>query len=136
MWNKSLEAFGGFNVFNKLFGTGPETLFYTFSPYFGELAERFGDGSTDAAHNEYINYLLNIGIFGLLSYLTFVGSALAGAFRAAKKNPIALVFASAVVAYLAQAVVNIALPIATPLFIVFVSLCETAKRQTIAQANK
>lgn len=130
MWNKSLEAFGGFNVFNKLFGTGPETLFYTFSPYFGELAERFGDGSTDAAHNEYINYLLNIGIFGLLSYLTFVGSALAGAFRAAKKNPIALVFASAVVAYLAQAVVNIALPIATPLFIVFVSLCETAKRQT------
>lgn len=130
MWNKSLEAYKGFNVFKKLFGTGPETLFYTFSPYFAELANRFGDGSTDAAHNEYINYLLNIGIFGLLSYLTFTGSALVSAFRAAKKNPVALVFASAVVAYLAQAVVNIALPIATPLFIVFVSLCEAAKRQT------
>ncbi len=135
MWNKSLEAYKGFSVFKKLFGTGPETLYYTFSPYFAELAERFGDGSTDAAHNEYINYLLNIGIFGLLSYLTFTGSALVSAFRAAKKNPAALVFASAVVAYMAQAVVNIALPIATPLFIVFVSLCEASRRSIINSDN-
>ena len=32
MWNKSLEAYKGFSVFKKLFGTGPETLYYTFSP--------------------------------------------------------------------------------------------------------
>lgn len=136
MWNKSLEAYKGFNVFHKLFGTGPDTLFYSFAPYFSELSERFGDGTTDAAHNEYINYLLNIGIFGLLSYLTMVGSALASAFRAAKKNPVALVFASAVVAYLAQATVNIALPIATPLFIIFVSLCEAAKRTSNTTTDK
>ena len=130
MWNRSLEAFGGYNFFQKLFGTGPDTFCYTFSPYFGELYERFGDGSTDAAHNEYINYLMNIGIVGLLSYLAFTGSALVRGIRAAKHDPTALVFASAVVAYLAQAVVNISVPIAAPLFIIFVSLCEAAARQS------
>ena len=130
MWNRSLEAFKDYNFFQKLFGTGPETFYYTFSPYFGELYERFGDGSTDAAHNEYINYLMNIGIVGLLSYLAFTGSALVRGFRAAKHNPIALVFASAVVAYMAQAVVNISVPIAAPLCIIFVSLCEATARQT------
>lgn len=129
MWNKSFEAFGKFNFFQKLFGTGPETFYYAFRPYFNELWERFGDSSTDAAHNEYINYLLNIGILGLASYLAFTGGALVRAFKAAKKNPVALIFAAPVVAYLAQAVVNIAVPIATPLFIIFVSLCETAERQ-------
>ncbi len=129
MWNKALEAFGGFNVFQKLFGTGPETFYYTFSPYFSELWSRFGDTSTDAAHNEYINYLLNLGIVGLASYLTLAGGALVRAFKAAKRNPLSLVFASAVVAYLAQAVVNIALPIATPLFVIFLSLCEATARR-------
>lgn len=129
MWNKAFEAFGGYNFFQKLFGTGPETFYFSFSPYFGELWDRFGDTSTDAAHNEYINYLLNIGIVGLASYLTFTGSALVRAFKSAKKKPMALVFASAVVAYMAQAIVNIAVPIATPLFIIFVSLCEAVARQ-------
>jgi len=129
MWNKGLEAFGKFNFFQKLFGTGPETFYYAFRPYFTELFERFGDSSTDAAHNEYINYLVNTGILGLVSYLAFTGGALVRAFKTAKSNPAALVFAAPVVAYLAQAVVNIALPIATPLFIIFVSLCEAAARQ-------
>lgn len=128
MWNKALEEFGKLSFVKKLFGTGPETFYYTFSPHFAELYDRFGDGSTDAAHNEYINYLLNIGIVGLAAYLTFAGSALVRAFKAAKREPLTLVFASAVVAYMAQAVVNIALPIATPLFFIFVALCEAGAR--------
>lgn len=128
MWNKALEEFGRLNFVQKLFGTGPETFYYTFSPHFAELYDRFGDGSTDAAHNEYINYLLNIGIVGLAAYLTLAGSVLVRAFKAAKHNPVTLVFASAVVAYLAQAVVNIALPIATPLFFIFAALCEASAR--------
>lgn len=133
MWNKAMEAFAGYSPLRKLIGTGPETFYYTFSPYFGELYDRFGDGSTDAAHNEYINYLLNIGILGLLSYLAFTGGALVRAFRTVKRNPLAAVFAAPVVAYMAQAVVNISLPIATPLFIIFVSLCEATAQQAEKQ---
>ncbi len=129
MWNRSLKIFGEASLWEKLFGSGPETLYYKFMPYFTELYEEFGDSSTDAAHNEYINYLVNIGILGLASYLTFVGSALVRGFKAAKENPLAYVFPAAVIAYLAQAVINIALPIATPLFIMFVALCERTRRQ-------
>lgn len=128
MWIDSIKVFGDSSIFEKLFGAGPEMFYYKFEPYFKDLY-RFGDGSTDAAHNEYIQYLINIGILGLSAYLTFVGSALYRAFKAIKKQPQAIVFIAAVSAYLAQAVVNIALPIGTPLFMVFVALCENAARQ-------
>lgn len=128
MWIDSMKIFGDASFFEKLFGSGPESFYFKFEPYFKDLYQ-YGDGSTDAAHNEYIQYLINIGIVGLCSYLAFTGGALKRAFKAAKLNPLALVFASAVVAYMAQAVVNIALPIGTPLFIIFIALCENAARQ-------
>ena len=127
MWLRSFDIFAAANPWQKLFGTGPDTFYFAFEPYFGQLQE-YGNSSTDAAHNEYINYLITIGIAGLGSYLAFVGGALVRGFRSAKNNPAVLCCAAAVVAYLAQATVNIALPISTPLFIVFVSLCEAFAR--------
>lgn len=124
MWIRSFDIFGGADFIHKLFGYGPDTFYCLYEPYFSELQE-FGNSSTDAAHNEYINYLVTIGIAGLAAYLAFVGGALVRGFKAAKKSPVALAFAAAVIAYAAQAVVNIAVPISTPLFIIFVSLCES-----------
>ncbi len=127
MWLRSFKIFGEANVWQKLFGTGPDTFYFAFEPYFREL-EEYGNSSTDAAHNEYINYLITIGAAGLACYLSFVGSALVRGFKSAKRNPYVLACAAAVTAYLAQAVVNIALPISTPLMIIFVSLCEAFAR--------
>jgi O-antigen ligase len=127
MWLRSFNIFHDANLWQKLFGTGPDTFYFAFQPYFTQLQE-YGDSSTDAAHNEYINYLITIGIVGTLSYLAFTGSALVRGFKASKKAPVALACAAAVVCYLAQAVVNIALPIATPLFFIFVAMCEGCAR--------
>ncbi len=128
MWIRTLDIFNGADIPHKIFGYGPDTFYCLYEPYFEEL-KSYGNTSTDAAHNEYLNYLVTIGIAGLSAYLAFVGGALVRGFKAAKNNPIALAFAAAVVAYAAQAVVNIAVPISTPLFIIFVSLCEAAARQ-------
>ena len=127
MWLRSFDIFHDANLWQKLFGTGPDTFYFAFQPYFTQLQE-YGDSSTDAAHNEYINYLITIGIVGTLSYLAFTGSALVRGFKASKKVPVALACAAAAVCYLAQAVVNIALPIATPLFFIFVAMCEGCAR--------
>ena len=127
MWLRSFNIFHDANLWQKLFGTGPDTFYFAFQPYFTQLQE-YGDSSTDAAHNEYINYLITIGIVGTLSYLAFTGSALVRGFKASKKVPVVLARAAAVVCYLAQAVVNIALPIATPLFFIFVAMCEGCAR--------
>ncbi len=128
MWIRSLWIFNDANIFQKLFGSGPDTFYYSFSQYFTELS-KYGDGSTNAAHNEYLNYLITVGIFGLGSYLAFVGGALVRAFRAAKNNPFAIVAAAGVICYSFQAIVNISQPITTPLFIICVALCEAVARQ-------
>ena len=128
MWIRAFDVFGGADFIHKLFGYGPDTFYYLYEPYFTEL-QKYGNTSTDAAHNEYINYLVTIGIAGLTSYLAFVGGALVRGFKSAKRNPVVLAFAAAVIGYAAQAVVNIAVPISTPLFIIFVSLCEAMARQ-------
>ncbi len=129
MWIRSMQIFGDASIWQKLFGTGPDTFYYPFSPYFEGL-QKFGDSSTNAAHNEYINYLITTGIFGLAAYLAFVGGAVVRAVKTAARNPIAIVFIAAVAGYSAQAFVNISQPITTPLFIIFVALCEAVSRKS------
>ena len=132
MWIRSFWIFGDFSIYNKLFGSGPDTFATVFEPYFEGLMH-YGDSYTNCAHNEYINYLITTGIFGLASYLTIIFGALKGAIKSAAKNPIAIAFSASVISYAAQAVVNLAQPITTPLFIIFVALCEAVARQNKAE---
>ena len=134
MWIKSFEIFGDFSFFQKLFGTGPDTFFYAFAPYFTELS-KFGDTSTNAAHNEYLNYLITIGVAGLIAYLSVVGGAIVRAVKKSFSNPLSIVCVSAVICYSVQAVVNIAQPITTPLFILFVALTEAVSRRNTGYAE-
>lgn len=129
MWIRSFEIFGDLSIFKKLFGTGPDTFYYAFAPYFEEL-KQYGDTSTNAAHNEYINYLITIGITGLSAYFALVGGVIVRAIKKAKKNPLLIVFVSAVICYSVQAVVNISQPITTPLFIIFIALTEAVAKRT------
>ena len=130
MWIRSLREYGNFDFFKKLFGSGPDTLYFVFEPYFSELSERFGDSSTNCAHNEYINYLVTQGALGLLSYLTVLISVCVRAYRRIEKEPAAMIFMCAVVGYAVQAVVNIYQPITTPVFIIFIALTEAFNRKT------
>ena len=131
-WNKSFEAFGDMNIFEKLFGAGPETYYFKFEPYFSELTARFSESSTNSAHNVYINYLITHGILGLGAYLTFIGAAIVRGFKNAKENPLAFVCLGVMVAYATQDIVNIANPTNTPWFIVFIALSEAC----VLRANK
>ena len=128
MWLRSFRIFGDAPFYRKLFGTGPDTFYFAFMPYFGEL-EQFGNSSTDAAHNEYLNYLITIGISGLGAYLALLGGALSRAVKARRERPMAMVFAAPVIAYAVQAVVNIAVPISLPLLFIFISLSEAEAKE-------
>lgn len=134
MWIKSMEHFANAGFIEKLFGVGPDNFYYAFSPYFAGLM-KYGDGSTNAAHNEYINYLITIGITGTAAYLTALGSVIARAVKSAKQNPMAIICAAAVICYAVQAIVNIAQPITTPLFIIFIAMTEAFSRQTLQKQN-
>ena len=129
MWIKSMDIVKNWSAKDILFGCGPDTFKSAFAPYFDELNEKYGNTATNCAHNELLNYLITIGIVGLLSYLTMVISVIVRAVKYGKQNPLTIVFASAVLCYLMQSVVNIAQPITTPLFFIFIALTESAVRQ-------
>ena len=130
MWNRSMDEYGRFGSFQKLFGAGPDTAYYVLQPHFEDL-KAYGNDSTNCAHNEFINYLITQGALGLLSYLMILGGVCVRAFRRAKNNPLVLVFISAVICYAVQSIVNIYQPITTPLFFLFISMTEALNRQTL-----
>ena len=130
MWMKTLDIFRDFNLWNKLFGTGPDTYYYLFKPYFEELAvltDRWVT-STNTAHNEYLHYLVTIGFLGTACYITALVSGLVYCFKSLKKNPTGAVFGAAVICYGTQAMVSIAQPITTPLMIIFLALTVSATK--------
>ena len=128
MWRVSFEEFAKYNPLRILFGSGPDTAYYVLEPHFTELSDRFGDSSTDCAHNEYINYLLTQGALGLAAYLGVMITATVRAVKTAKRNPMTLVFIAPVICYLAQSVVNLYNPIVTPTLFIFLSLTEAITR--------
>lgn len=130
MWIGGMEEYLKFDIFDKLFGSGCDTFYHVYEPHFGELYLYGGDTDTNCAHNEYLNYLVTQGLLGLLSYLTIIVTTIYRAFKNSKDNPLVLVFVMPVIAYCAQAVVNIYQPVNTPFLILFIALCEALSRKT------
>lgn len=124
MWIKTLDVFRDFNLWRKLFGSGPDTYYYLFQPYFEELAQLTDRWvtSTNTAHNEYLHYLVTIGFLGTAAYVTALVSAVIYCFLGLKKNPTGAIYCAAVICYGTQALVSIAQPITTPLMIIFLAL--------------
>lgn len=97
----------------KLIGYGPDTYYIiTMDRYKHEMIQA-GYGYFDAAHNEYIDYLLTIGIFGIIAYIGIFATGLRQMFKKPKSG-YAIACGIAVLAYTVQAIVNISVPIVTP----------------------
>jgi putative inorganic carbon (hco3(-)) transporter len=71
VWQGAVDAWKS----SPLFGTGVETFafaYYKFRPTGHNLTSEW-DYLYNKAHNEYLNYLTTTGLFGLGSYLAFIG---------------------------------------------------------------
>src|SRR5882724_8952129 len=71
VWRGAIDAWKA----NPLFGTGVETFafaYYKFRPAGHNLTSEW-DYLYNKAHNEYLNYLTTTGLFGLGTYLAFIG---------------------------------------------------------------
>ena len=100
----------------KLIGYGPDTYYIITMDRFKHAMRDAGYGIFDSAHNEYIEYLTTIGILGTLAYLGVLVTSLRKMFRK-PKNAYAIACGFAALAYAVQAVVNIAVPITTPILV-------------------
>lgn len=112
-----------FSLFQKLFGYGPDTyLIVSERTFYEEMVTRYGE-VYDSAHNEYINYFICEGLVGLTAYMGILITSIRCGIKNIKNNPYIIACTMAVIAYAVQAVVNIAIPITTPVFFTLMFMC-------------
>lgn len=113
IWRNAIECYWNLSPWKKLVGYGPETfgilvLQKTANNPYNELF--------DSAHNEYLHLLTTVGIAGLISYLGFIISVIKRGIKIGRKNSYVMAVIFGVFCYSAQAMVNLNLPIVTPVF--------------------
>lgn len=114
VWRIGMEYYREFPLLQKLFGYGPDTFGILTTKYnLDEMVSLYGE-VFDSAHNEYLQYLITIGLLGAISYLTLLISSVVLMVKRAAEKPYMLALMFAVLCYGVQAFVNINLPIATP----------------------
>lgn len=140
IWRQSINLYKDFPILHKLFGYGPDTFgIMTTQKFKADMINATGQ-VFDNAHNEYLQFLLTIGVLGAASYLVFIiGNCLQMAKvwiswrkdleaeqadgRDCDNENVALIGCLfAVICYSFQAIVNLNLPIATPLMWVLLSI--------------
>lgn len=93
-WMAGIKCFWEQDSLHKLFGVGPDCmsgfLYQNGSETLLELVrENFGNATLTNAHNEWLTVLVNTGIFGAVSYIGMMISAIVRYIRVGKKNLIA-----------------------------------------------
>lgn len=128
IWRNAMECYRDFSPIKKIFGSGPDTfgiilLDKTKGNIYGEIF--------DAAHNEYLHYLITVGAAGLLAYLVYIGSFIVRCIRKKLSDPHVIAIVLAVICYMVQALVNLNLPIVTPIMWLFLALGMAGCREDI-----
>ena len=117
IWMFAARVYDRYTPLQKVFGAGPGALFHA-----DAIQRVFSDAALDAAHNEYLQYLLVSGAAGLAAYLFALVFALRAGIRKSGLSPAARGLSVALAAYAVQAVVNIAQPMSTPLVFLIIGV--------------
>ena len=113
-------------LLQKLFGYGPDTYYIITMDRFMNIMQDAGYGMFDSAHNEYFEYFITVGILGLAAYLVFLFTALKRMITSI--NTASKYMVMGVLAYAFQAVINIAVPITTPIFMILLFIGITVSK--------
>lgn len=104
-----------------LLGTGIDTYYISFmKKYLSDLISRGYVSIYDSACNIYLTMIINIGICGLASFMTFVGSII-NLIRT-RKNEISICLLLGIISYLIQGLYNIEVVLVTPIFYILLSI--------------
>ena len=101
-----------------LWGGGPDTLSARVTEYFQRYNETLGitvQGSIDAAHNQYLNILVNQGLLALICYLAALAVSVIRFLRA-RNNHLVVILGGAVLCYCIQAFFGISMFLIAPFF--------------------
>lgn len=122
IWSNMAHIYASMPLPQKLFGAGQESITVLMDQYLPEVVKANAH-TLDNAHNEYLQYLITQGLFGLVFYLLFAVSAVRNGFKEGGVYQRAAALAA--VCCLVQTTVNITQSLTTPLLYVFFALTQT-----------
>lgn len=133
IWKKSLWLYNRLTPMGKLFGCGPDTFGCLVNKTIVFQMQNDTGMFFDNAHNSFLQYLVTIGLLGLIFYLLFLGTSFVRLFRSRNKSPYILGTLLAVICYVAQSLVNLDVPLVTPVMWLLISMgiagCRNAHHQ-------
>ncbi len=102
IWSFAVRVFAGESVVHKLFGVGPDCFSSYLAAVHGEEMQLlWGDKILTNAHNEWLTALINVGIFGALSYIGIFVTAVRRYLRAWQQDYLLVGAAASAVSYMA-----------------------------------
>lgn len=124
-WEVTAKMLREMSPLRKLFGAGPDCYAsYGYSLYEELIRTKWGTNILTNAHNEWLNSIVNYGIFGGVAYLGIFVSAMVRFVRKSADSPVLLGFAAAVAAYMAHNVFCYQQVLCTPFVFLFMALGE------------
>lgn len=134
IWRMAWGSFCQGDVINKLFGVGPDCFYYAVEKYDSVNAVIHAAGQWENAvyanaHNEWLNMLVNQGIFGLTAYSGIFVTQFVRLWRHGEKNAVALLGITAISGYCVYGTVSFQQVVSTPLMFVVLGISEAAMRR-------
>lgn len=114
---------------NALFGAGPDQFVHVLDDYVHEWLVLYTDKTAYNAHNEWLNALINYGLFGGITYLGIFISSIVRFIRNRKAEPVALAASVIIVAYCAHQFFGYQQGVSTPYIFITIGIGEQAVRR-------
>lgn len=128
-WTRVLTIYGeDYNIIQKLFGFGPDLLGVPLHERFNDqIFAKMGAYLVDA-HNETLQVLSTLGIFGVVGYMGTQITACRSFAKNFKKDPFLLAVATGVVAYIGQGMMSSPQTFGTPILFIGLAIGESIMR--------
>lgn len=101
-WRDGLIIYRSLPLKKRLFGVGPDCFSayaYSVPDIAEQLKEQWPSSRLTNAHNECITFLVDLGIFGLLSFIGIFWSSFRRLVKKAEEEPVCCVFAASLLSY-------------------------------------
>lgn len=130
IWRLSGNMFKNMNIWEKLFGIGPDCYYYyayDFAP--AELSAVWGSIAVTNAHNEWFTAVINYGILGGIAYLGIFAFAVAEYAKKAARFPILIGILACILSYVGHNLFCYQTVLCTPFIFLIMGIGEWYGRQ-------
>lgn len=137
-WRDGLAIYQTFSLRERLFGAGPDCFAayaYSVPELSARLTEHWPGSRLTNAHNECITFLVDVGIFGLLSFIGIFVSSVKRLLEKAKRESVCYMFAASLLSYFFHNQFSFSQVMNIPFIFLMLGLAENLMRQDSSASN-